>query len=81
MGPGPRPQIAHVAMSATFCLRTWGPPLDQILDPHLASSGGLHPGGWADPPPESEKWAVCILLECFLVGFIFVFNKLKARLD
>ena len=23
------------AMSATFGLSTWGPPLDQILDPHL----------------------------------------------
>ena len=23
------------AMSATFGLRSWGPPLDQILDPHL----------------------------------------------
>ena len=25
------------AMSATFGLRSWGPPLDQILDPHLFS--------------------------------------------
>ena len=25
------------AMSATFGLRSWGPPLDQILDPHLYS--------------------------------------------
>ena len=25
----------HFAMSATFSLRSWGPPLDQILDPHL----------------------------------------------
>ena len=25
----------HFAMSATFGLRSWGPPLDQILDPHL----------------------------------------------
>ena len=27
------------AMSATFGLRSWGPPLDQILDPHLNLSG------------------------------------------
>ena len=26
------------AMSATFGLRSWGPPLDQILDPHLAAN-------------------------------------------
>ena len=26
------------AMSATFGLRSWGPPLDQILDPHLCSA-------------------------------------------
>ena len=26
------------AMSATFGLRSWGPPLDQILDPHLGVS-------------------------------------------
>ena len=25
----------HFATSATFGLRSWGPPLDQILDPHL----------------------------------------------
>ena len=25
------------ATSATFGLRSWGPPLDQILDPHLLS--------------------------------------------
>ena len=25
----------RLAMSATFGLRNWGPPLDQILDPHL----------------------------------------------
>ena len=25
----------HFATSATFGLRTWAPPLDQILDPHL----------------------------------------------
>ena len=24
---------------------------------------------WTDPPPELEKWAVCILLECFLVDY------------
>ena len=35
---------------------------------------GLHMGGWADPPKIHgilwdmvNKWAVCILLECFLV--------------
>ena len=27
--------------------------------------------GRTTPPPEPEKWAVCILLECFLVTFIF----------
>ena len=26
----------HFATSATFGLRTWAPPLDQILDPHLS---------------------------------------------
>ena len=25
------------ATSATFGLRAWGPPLDQILDPHLVT--------------------------------------------
>ena len=28
------------AMSATFGLRSWGPPLDQILDPHLHTHRG-----------------------------------------
>ena len=28
------------AMSATFGLRSWGPPLDQILDPHLEKGSG-----------------------------------------
>ena len=27
----------RVAMLATFGLRSWGPPLDQILDPHLSN--------------------------------------------
>ena len=26
-------------MLATFGLRSWGPPLDQILDPHLTCEG------------------------------------------
>ena len=28
----------HFATSATFGLRSWGPPLDQILDPHLKTN-------------------------------------------
>ena len=31
----PGRKVARFATSATFGLRTWGPPLDQILDPHL----------------------------------------------
>ena len=36
------------AMSATFGLSTWGPPLDQILDPHLdrdSRGDGMFNGG------------------------------------
>ena len=40
------------ATSATFGLRSWGPPLDQILDPHLSNTptSQLHTspsGSWA----------------------------------
>ena len=42
MDPGHR-MLASLAQlrfatSATFGLRSWGPPLDQILDPHLGGS-------------------------------------------
>ena len=56
------------AMLATFGLRTWGPPLDQILDPHLVlhSGGVLPPGGvpGGDPPGRLPLRTVRILLEC-----------------
>ena len=32
-------------------------------------------GGWADPPPQSEKRAIRIILECFLVGFNSTIRK------
>ena len=32
----------HFAMSATFGLGTWGPPLDQILDPHLQTTDEVY---------------------------------------
>ena len=37
----------------------------------ICIQGCLHLGGCADPPPELEKWAVRILLECFLVWILF----------
>ena len=45
---------------------------DQYPGEGSASKGGMSPywggGGWAEPPsPELGKWAVRILLECFLV--------------
>ena len=33
--------------------------------------GGLHSGAGVGTPPESEKWTVHILLECFLVNDYF----------
>ena len=45
----------------------------------IQGEGGLYPG-WSSsagstqppPPPQLEKWAVCILLACFLVVMILV---------
>ena len=42
------------AMSATFGLRSWGPPLDQILDPHLAGMCVLFLRVWK-PVYQSRK--------------------------
>ena len=36
---------------------------------------GVCPGVSLGKPPESEKWAVRILLECFLVNFCFQFTN------
>ena len=54
------------------CLHEGMPPGD--LHPgNLPQEGDGWLGGWTDPP-ESEKWVVRILLECFLVSVRFNFR-------
>ena len=52
----------------SFCSR-WGKGLPTGGD---LPTGGLHPAGIGQtPPPKSEKWAVRIVLKCFLVPILF----------
>ena len=54
------------AMSATFRLRSWGPPLDQILDPHLYRVS-LYTGIGMNTIVNEIIWNRAILLVVFLV--------------
>ena len=50
------------------------PPGSAFME-SLPTYRGVPPeGDWAEPPPEPEKRAVCILLECFLVGYCKQFH-------
>ena len=55
----------RLAMSAAFGLRSWGPPLDQILDPHLCYNLA-NPKSLNDVfisallPPANEVWGKVI---------------------
>ena len=45
------------ATSATFGLSTWGPPLDQILDPHLSHA-------------QTHTKDCMILAQCWIISFL-----------